>query len=48
MCPACMANAVLVAGSVMSMGGIAALATKLVRSKKSRDENSTKMTEKEK
>ncbi len=48
MCPACIANAVLVAGSVMSTGGIAALAAKVVRSKKGRDDNSKKMTEKEK
>jgi hypothetical protein len=48
MCPACIANAALVAGSVMSTGGIAALAAKLVRSKKSRDDNSKKLTEKEK
>jgi hypothetical protein len=48
MCPACIANAALVAGSVMSTDGIAALAAKLVRSKKSRDDNSKKLTEKEK
>jgi len=48
MCPACIANAALVAGSVMSTGGIAALAAKLVRSMKSRDDNSRKLTEKEK
>ena len=35
MCPACMASAALMAGSVMSTGGIAALAVKMVRSKKS-------------
>ncbi len=34
MCPACMANAALVAGSVMSTGGIAALAAKVIRFKK--------------
>lgn len=34
MCPACMASAAVVAGSVMSSGGIAALAVKLVRGKK--------------
>jgi hypothetical protein len=48
MCPACIANAVLVAGGVMSTGGITALAAKVVRSKKSRDDNSKTMTEKEK
>lgn len=34
MCPACMASAALMAGSVMSTGGVAALAFKLVRGKK--------------
>ena len=34
MCPACMASAALMAGSVMSTGGVAALALKLVRGKK--------------
>ena len=34
MCPACFANAAVVAGSVMSTGGIAAFAVKLVRAKK--------------
>ena len=34
MCPACMASAALMAGSVMSTGGIAALAVKIVRGKK--------------
>ena len=34
MCPACMANAALMAGSVMSTGGIAALAVKVVRRKR--------------
>ena len=31
MCPACMASAALLAGSVVSTGGIAALAVKVVR-----------------
>ena len=35
MCPACMATAAVMAGSVMSTGGIAALALKIVRGKKS-------------
>ena len=35
MCPACLANAAVMAGSVMSTGGVAALALKLVRVKKS-------------
>ena len=34
MCPACLASAAVMAGSVMSTGGIAAFAVKLVRSKK--------------
>lgn len=34
MCPACMASAALMAGSVMSTGGVAALAFQLVRGKK--------------
>jgi hypothetical protein len=48
MCPACIANAALVAGSVMSTGGIAALVAKVVRSKKSRNDNSKKDDGKEK
>jgi hypothetical protein len=44
MCPACMASAALMAGSVMSTGGIAALAVKIVRGKKSsEDDNSRNM-----
>jgi hypothetical protein len=35
MCPECVANAALVAGSVISTGGIGALVAKVVRSKKS-------------
>lgn len=35
MCPACMASAAVMAGSVMSTGGIAAIAVRLVRGKKS-------------
>ena len=34
MCPACMASAALMAGSVMSTGGIAALAVRIVRGKR--------------
>ena len=46
MCPACVANAAWMAASVMSTGGIAALAVKLVRSKKSEgDDNSQHETE---
>jgi hypothetical protein len=41
MCPACMAGAALVAGSVMSTGGIAALAVKMVGWKKSDSKNVT-------
>jgi|CZKD01.1.fsa_nt_gi hypothetical protein len=42
MCPACMASAALMAGSVMSTGGIAALAVKIVRGKKSGSEENLK------
>ena len=46
MCPACVASAALMAGSVMSTGGIAALAVKIVRGKKNgggnNSENMTK------
>jgi len=46
MCPACMANAALMAGSVMSTGGIAALAVKVVRRKKrGQHDNSNNLTE---
>ena len=38
MCPACIANAALVAGSVMSTGGIAAVVAKVVCSKKSEND----------
>lgn len=34
MCPACLASAAVIAGSVMSTGGIAAFAVQLVRKKK--------------
>jgi len=45
MCPACMASAALM-GSVMSTGGIAALAVRIVRGKKSgSEENLKNMTE---
>jgi hypothetical protein len=45
-CPACIANAALVAGSVLSTGGIAALAAKMVGLKKSvPNDNSKKITE---
>ena len=46
MCPACMASAAVMAGSVLSTGGIAALAVKLVRSKKNEpDANAQNETE---
>ena len=46
MCPACIANAALVAGSVMSTSGIAALAAKLIVSKKRvHNDSSKKMTD---
>jgi hypothetical protein len=41
MCPACMASAAVMAGSVMSTGGIAALAVKIVRGKKSVPQDET-------
>jgi len=45
MCPACMASAAVMAGSVMSTGGIAALAVRIVRGKKSgSQDNSMNMT----
>ena len=44
MCPACMASAALMAGSVMSTGGIAALAVKIVRGKKSEPTDDSKNT----
>jgi len=44
MCPACMASAALMAGSVMSTGGIAALAVKMVRGKKSEPTDNSKNT----
>ena len=40
MCPACISSAALVAGSVMSTGGIAALAVKMGFSKKNRGKTS--------
>ena len=40
MCPACISSAALVAGSVMSTGGIAALAVKMGFSKKNRGKKS--------
>jgi hypothetical protein len=42
MCPECVANAALVAGSVISTGGIGALVAKLVRSKNSGRNNNPK------
>lgn len=46
MCPACMASAALMAGGVMSTGGIAALAVRIVRGEKSSaQDNSKNMTE---
>jgi hypothetical protein len=42
MCPECIANAALVAGSVISTGGIGALVAKLFRSKKSGRNNNPK------
>jgi hypothetical protein len=46
MCPACMASAALMAGSVISTGGIAALAVKVVRWKSNNpNHDSKKLTE---
>jgi hypothetical protein len=46
MCPACMASAALMAGSVISTGGIAALAVKVVRWKNNdANHDSKKLTE---
>jgi len=46
-CPACMASAAVMVGSVMSTGGIAAFAVKLVRTKKrGPGDNSNNETEK--
>jgi hypothetical protein len=46
MCPACMASAALMAGSVMSTGGIAALAVRIARADRSgSQDNSQHMTE---
>jgi hypothetical protein len=46
MCPACIASAAVMAGSVMSTGGIAALAVKIVRGKKAGQQgSSTNMNE---
>ena len=47
MCPACMSSAALIVGSVMSTGGVAALALKLVRGKKKGEpkDNSTSVAD---
>ena len=45
MCPACVASAAWIAGSVMSTGGIATFAVKMVRGKKTWNENSKNATE---
>ena len=44
MCPACIASAAVMAGSVMSTGGIAALAVKIVR-RKNNGEDISNVTE---
>ena len=44
MCPACVASAALMAGSVMSTGGIAALAVKVVRGIKGEPKENPKPT----
>jgi len=46
MCPACIASAAWMASSVMSTGGVAALAVKMVRGKKiGSQDNSNDLTE---
>lgn len=42
MCPSCMASAAVMAGSVMSTGGIAALAVRIVQGKKGETEDNSK------
>jgi hypothetical protein len=42
MCPACMASAAVMAGTVMSTGGIAALAVRIVRGKKGGSQDNSK------
>lgn len=42
MCPACMASAGLVIGSVVSTGGVTAVVAKVLRRKKTENDNSTK------
>jgi len=46
MCPACIASAALMAGSVMSTGGIAALAVRVVRGKKLGEEENSQNAKK--
>jgi hypothetical protein len=49
MCPACMSSAALVAGGVMSTGGIMAFAVRVFRSKaEGRDDESKNPTERRK
>jgi len=45
MCPACVASAAWIAGSVMSTGGIVTFAVKMVRGKKILNENWKNATE---
>jgi hypothetical protein len=45
MCPACVASAAWIAGSVMSTGGIATFAVRMVRGKKTLNENLKNATE---
>ena len=46
MCPACMASAGLIAGSLVSTGGLTALVVKVLRKRKG-EKNDSKETEKE-
>jgi hypothetical protein len=48
MCPACMASAALLVGSVLSTGGLTALAVKIARSKKSNEIEQSRCNAKEK
>ena len=43
MCPACVASAAMVAGSVVSGGGVTALLVKVFRKKKSEKSDQTKV-----
>ena len=48
MCPACLASAAMIVGSVVSTGGVTALAVKLFRAKKNTKKSCVETKEKEK